>query len=698
MTDSLQNLLDKAVADLQRGKHEAAERNLRKALRDNPLSPEVHHYLGLVAYQKGQYDTATQHIKKSISLQASDPVTHHNVGLVLLARGMNEDALAAFKQAAALDPSYPQAWFGCGNAQRQLGNFEQARQDYAHAVSIDPFYADAYNNLGLTLRSLGDLEQSSQQLERCLEITPENHFALNNLGLTMQALGKHDKAQDLFTKAVELAPSYVEARVNLGNLLQLHGDYANACQQYDAAYRLAPEVDLLAGYLAQSKSMLCDWKDLGALWKRIEKKVDQGRLPCSPFDLLSFCDEPKRSLTLASKYADRHVKPPKVSTYAHPKKPHGKKLRIGYVSSDFREHPVAYLTVGILEAHDRDSVEVFGFALRAPQASGLGLRMRQSVDQFVDLSQLTDAQAVQSIREHDIDIAIDLNGYIEGCRPGIFKARVAPLQINFYGYPGTMGADFMDYIVGDSVLIPPDVRSLYSEKIIYLPDSYQPNDDKREISNKPISRSEHALPENVVVFCSFNKPYKITPAMFSCWMSILRETKDSVLWLQSTDELVVANLRREAKKAGVDEGRIVFAGRTPTTADHLARYRLADLFLDTYPYTAHTTANDALWAGLPVLGFSGRTFSARVSNSLLSSLGLADLVTHDFTAYKNKAIELANDPNQIAAYRERLELGKLESSLYKPAKITRWLEKGFYLAHERYVNKEAPEHIVVPRD
>lgn len=695
MTIPTQHLLDKAAAEIQKGKYAQAQRLLKKALREAPNSAQVHHYLGLVAYQQHQYTAATEHIAQSLSLQNNDPVVHHNHGLALLARNKTAESLEAFKQALALDPLYTEAWLNCGNVQRRLQNLNQACADYEKALSIDPFFTDALNNLGLTKRHLGHLAESVDVLERCLEIQPNHHFALNNLGLTRQIMGDYIAAKALFERAVELAPSYVEGHVNLGNLLLQANDFASASEHYEVAYRLAPDMDLLAGYLTQSKAMQCQWNGLEALWWKIEKQIDQGQLPCSPFELLSFCDDPRRSLAVARRYAQRHVHRPKVHPPSFEHKPVRQKLRLGYISSDFRDHPVAYLTVGILEAHDRSSVEVFGFAIQPPQDTALGQRMRQSVDHFVDLSKLTDADAVNVIRQHDIDIAIDLNGYIEGCRPNIFKARVAPVQVNYYGYPGTMGADFIDYIIGDPSLIPENLRDQYQEKIIYLPHCYQPNDDKRQISPRIPERKEQGLPSDGFVFCSFNKPYKITPAVFSCWMSILRQTDNSVLWLQSSDPNVIENLRREAVKANIDSSRIVFAGRTPSTEDHLARYQLADLFLDTYPYTAHTTANDALWVGLPVLGLSGQTFSARVSTSLLNALDLPDLVMPNLDCYVEKAVALANRPQELAGYKDRLAIGKTNASLYKPAQIARYLEQGLHQAHATYLSGDRPQHIVV---
>ena len=713
------DLISQAHGLLERGKLEQASRLLKQALRDPANSIAGHYYLGLIEYQRHHYLQAADLIEKALNLNASDPSMFNNAGLAWLAGDRPVQAVRAFSHAIALDPNYVQAWFNRGNAWRARKDLLSARADYLQALALDPYLASAYNNLGLVFQQAGDFAQAIEHFEKSLQIQPDYAIAINNLGLARQTLGQTDMALEHYRDALALAPDYVEAHVNAGNLLQQAGRYSQALHHYGSAYKLSPQLDLLLGNLIFCRAMMCDWQDFGLLWRQLAKQVAKGAIPCSPFVMLGGCDDARLTLQLARKYSEVHVpsvdSPPYQDVHNHrmdkaddqqinkttdwPKphrtNPSKRKLRIGYVSSDFREHPVAYLMVGILEQHDRNAFEVLGFAIGTPGQDPLGQRIRASVDNFIDLSLATDQQAIETIRAHELDIAIDLNGYIDGCRPGIFKARIAPIQVNYYGYPGTMGARFIDYIVGDRHLMPAGFDVFYQEKIIYLPQSYQPNDDQRPIAESSGSRSDHGLPEDAVVFCCFNKPYKITPAIFECWMHILKAVPNSVIWLQSSDETVIGNLRRVAQKAGLPPARLVFAGRVATTSDHLARYRLADLFLDTLPYTAHTTANDALWAGLPVLGLSGQTFSARVSESLLTALGLSDLVMRTLPEYQAKAIELARQPEKIAELRKRIKQGKQDSALYRPAQIARWLEQGLQAAHTRYAQGLKPDHIVV---
>ena len=698
MQASTAQQIERAHDLLSHGKLESAERLLKQLLRRESNIGQAFYYLGLIDYQRKRFSKAVELIERAIALDEPDPSVYNNLGLALLAAGHIARAIEAFDQALSLDPVYVQAWFNRGNAWRECNKLQAAQVDYEKALALDPYLAVAHNNLGLVFRQNGELGKAIESFEDCLRVQPDYYLALNNLGLCQQLQGSTDLALQHYRSALELAPSYVEAQVNAGNLLQQAGRYAEALVYYRAAYRLAPQLDFLLGNLMQCKAMLCDWQDYNAQWRQIEKMTRQGLLPCTPFVMLSGCDDASLALQLAKRYSDRHVHAPLFSTAQPLTRSPSKKLRIGYVSSDFKEHPVAYLMVGIIENHDRNDFEVFGFAIGQPGTDPLGQRICKGFDSFVDVSSMSDLQAIETIRSYELDIAIDLNGYIDGCRPGIFKARIAPLQVNYYGYPGTMGASFMDYIVGDPHLMPSGSDVFYQEKIIYLPESYQPSDGQRPIAHEPGSRADHGLPDDAFVFCCFNKPYKITPQVFDSWMQILAAVPKGVLWLQSNDATVQQNLRQFASKCGVNPDRLVFAGRVPTTAAHLARYRVADLFLDTYPYTAHTTANDALWVGLPVLGFSGETFSARVSESLLSALGLPDLVMRSIPNYQARAIELAHQPEEVSRLRERLSQAKKTSGLYKPAQITRWLESGLVSAHERHAHGLDPEHICVAID
>lgn len=714
MQDTFQQLIAKSQQLIQNTKYDQASRLLRQAIRIDPLAAEGYHLLGLAEFQLGRFASSIELIEKSIDLNKFDPAFYNNLGLAFLSSGQAKRAIDAFTQSILIDQFYAQAWFNRANAHHELSNLELAYSDYSQALVIDPYWAQALNNLGLVLKELKQAQKAIECFEGCLQIQPDFYPAFNNIGLIRQELGENEAALNNYLQAIQLSPNYVEAHINAGHLLQNTGQYERALKHYAKAYKLVPQLDLLLGNIIQCKNMLCDWTDSKVIWRLIAKQAFLGKLPCSPFVMLSGCDDAKLALKLAQTYTDRFVATINVPKYLHTNantdtdtdtdksttkiySTHNRKLKIGYFSSDYKDHPVSYLIAGMIENHCRDFFEVIGFALATPGSDQLGQRICNSFDNLIDVSNLPNIQAVELIRAQNLDVAIDLNGYIDGGRPSLFKARIAPVQVNYYGFPGTMGADFIDYIIGDHYLMPAGFDAFYQEKIIYLPGSYQPNDDKRPI-DELVNRKDHHLPEHSFVFCCFNKPYKITPAVFNCWLNILKAVENSVLWLQSSDQTVISNLKRLATKERVAPSRIIFAERVPTTATHLARYKLADLFLDTFPYTAHTTANDALWAGLPLLGLSGQTFAARVSESLLCTLGLNDWVMNDLKTYEDRAIKLGLNPEELISMRTRLEQAKVSTSLYQPAKITKWLESGLKTAHDRYIKGLSPDHIVVPND
>jgi protein O-GlcNAc transferase len=373
------------------------------------------------------------------------------------------------------------------------------------------------------------------------------------------------------------------------------------------------------------------------------------------------------------------------------------KIRIGYLSADFRQHPVANLVAGVFQCHDRSRFEVIGISIGSNDSSAIRRRLEGSFDRFIDAAALGADETAKKIAHEEIDILVDLNGFTQNARPEILARRPAPVQVNYLGYPGTMGAEYIDYIIADPVLIPASHRHRYAEKIVYLPHSYMPHDDKaRPISDRPVERAEFGLPENGFVFCCFNNAYKLNPVLFRSRMALLKAVEGSVLWLSEHGTTAVDNLRREAIAAGVDPDRLVFAGRLPSSADHLARHRLADLFLDTLPYNAHATASDALWAGLPVLTQIGGAFAGRVAASLLTAIGLPELITQTQEQFESTAVELATEPVALAAIKSKLARNRLATPLFNTNLYTRHIEGGYATMIERR-NGLLPDHIHVPQ-
>jgi predicted O-linked N-acetylglucosamine transferase (SPINDLY family) len=442
------------------------------------------------------------------------------------------------------------------------------------------------------------------------------------------------------------------------------------------------------------QSHVCDWPAIDADKSYFAELGVKGKA-IPPLPMLSIEDAPDRHRLRSELYArERILQKPLPATVKPSKTP--KRLRIGYFSTDFTEHPVAYLIVKVLEQHNRDSFEVFGYCLHNNnKKSELRSRLINSFDYFFETKGISDKEVALQAREDKIDIAIDLNGYTQNARPGIFAYRAAPIQINYLGYPGTLGAEFMDYIVADKYLIPPDTEKYFNEKKLYLPNTYMPTDDGREISTKEISRSEMGLPEDAFVFCCFNNNYKITSSEFDIWMRLLKKVDKSVLWLRQSNQFSHVNIKNEAKKRNIDPSRIVFAKRAPMD-EHLARQKLADLFIDTFAFNAHTTTTEALWAGLPVITKTGKGFAARVAGSLLNAIGLPELITKTEQDYEALALELATHPNHLKQIKAKLDTNRLSKPLFNTKQYTNHLETAYKMAYDNYFNEQDGDNIFVP--
>ena len=476
--------------------------------------------------------------------------------------------------------------------------------------------------------------------------------------------------------------------------LKDQGKLEEAIEAYNKALAIKPDYEGARVKSLHYQAHICDWSSIA---KDIERLPRLGTTKeyVSPFALLSLEDSPERHRTRAETYAAAIYQQRPLSGQVKPsQKP--KRIRLGYFSSDLKEHPVAYLMAKMLEQHDRDQFEVFGYSLHGNQQSDMRQRLSQSFDSFADVQGMSDRDVALQAWQDGIDIAIDLNGYTQHNRTGIFAYRAAPIQINYLGYPGTLGADFMDYIVADKFLIPEANQKYFNEQPLYLPHTYMPTDDTRELSQKPISRKDVGLPNDAFVFCCFNNNYKISSAEFDIWMRLLNKVEGSVLWLRKSNEISHLNMKKEAQKRDIDPSRLVFADRAPMD-EHLARQRLADLFVDTFAFNAHTTATEALWAGLPVVTKAGQGFAARVAGSLLNAIGLPELVTTIEQDYEELILELATNPTKLAQVKDKLATNRLTQPLFNTELYTKHLENGYHQAYQNYFDGNPPQTITVPR-
>jgi protein O-GlcNAc transferase len=553
----------------------------------------------------------------------------------------HSQALICFNQAIALQPKSAAAYFNQANSLKALQQFKEAVNSYDQAIALQPDYAQAYNNRGNALDSLLQPKQALASYDRALALLPDNALILSNRAATLRDLRRLDEA-----------------------LL---------C--YEQAFSADPHQEFVLGNLLTVKMQLCDWQQLPEALQAYALLIRAGRPVALPFSALALLDDPLLHKQMASLYAQtKH--PTKALAEPFQLQAAPSKIRIAYYSADFHNHATAYLIAELIEQHDRSRFEVIGFSFGPDLQDTMRQRLIAGFDAFHDVSGLSDEQVARQSRQLGIHIAIDLKGYTQHARPSIFAYRCAPVQVSYLGYPGTLGTSYMDYIIADKIVIPPERYADYSEKVVSLPHSYQVNDSKRAISSRVYSRSELGLPEQAFVFCCFNNNHKILPATFESWMRILSAVPGSVLWLFEENAIAAQNLRSAAKRCGVAPERLVFAPRMPL-AEHLARHRAANLFLDTMPYNAHTTASDALWAGLPVLTCLGQTFAARVAASLLHALGLPQLITESQQAFEAKAIELATQPKLLQAIQNQLTAQRQAAPLFNTALFTQHIEQAY---------------------
>jgi protein O-GlcNAc transferase len=647
-----------------------------------------------------RFEGALDSYERALKIKPDYVEAYFNRGTTLQDLKRFEDALDCYERVLKIKPELAEAHNNHGNTLRELRRFEDALDSYERALKIKPGYAEAYNNRGNTLRELRRFEEALDSYGRALEIKPDLAEAHNNLGNTLRELRRFEDALDSYARALKIKPDYAEAYNNRGAALQDLRRFEDALDSYERALKLKPEYDWLQGMWLYARMHICDWDDFDSHIGDLIAKVEQGNRVTPPFPVLAMTDSlavqlRSAQLWVADACPQRMTSPARAAP-ARAAPARGTKIRLGYYSSDYGDHPVAHLAAGLFEEHDREHFEVVAFSSGPSRGDEMSHRLKAAFDRFVDVRGRSDRDVAQLSRDLGIDIAVDLMGFTGNARTGIFAARVAPLQVNYLGYPSTMAAAYMDYLIADAAVIPMTSRAYYAEKIVYLPHSFQPNDRKRPIAQRQPSREELGLPATGFVFCSFNNTFKITPAVFSCWMRILGQVQESVLWLAGANEAARANLRREAAARGVSPERLIFAGRLPRAEDHLARHRAADLFLDTYPFNAHTTASNALWAGLPVLTRVGNAYAARVAASLLRTVGLAELVTETEEEYETLAIELAGDGPRRSRLRETLSRNRLVTPLFDTSAYTRHLESAYRIMYEHYLAGSAPESFEVP--
>ena len=601
-----------------------------------------------------------------------------------------DGAEGIYRDILAHTPAHFDATHMLGVVQLQRRRTSEGVALIRQAIAINGEVASAHVNLGKALVLDRHPDQALACFDRAIALDHTSIEAHAHRADIMLALRRPEEALKSYRAAADLRPNEAALHRNCGHLLAMLRRHDEAFAAYDRAFRLAPELVGVEGHRLYAKMHLCDWRDWDAERAHLIASVRAGKPVTQPFIFLAVPSSPADQLQCADVWTAQHFKaePPRWrgEKYRH------QRIRIAYLSADFRQHAASVLMAGMFESHDRSRFEISAVSLGADDGSPMRKRMIAAFEHFIDAHALGDDAVADLLRSREIDIAVDLMGYTTNSRTGILTRRPAPVQAHYMGFAGPMGAPFLDYVIADRTVIPDAARGFYSEKVVTLPNSYFVNNSRRPIAERAFSRAELDLPERGFVFCCFNGSHKITPDIFASWMRILKAVNGGVLWLLADHQATMDNLRKEAAARGVDPKRLVFAKRIPP-ADHLARHRAADLFLDTLPYNAHTTACDALWAGLPVLTRIGETFAGRVAASVLGAIGLRELITETSADYERRAVALASDPARLAAIRGRLAQNRLTMPLFDTRLFTRHMEAAFAAMHLRHQAGERPDHI-----
>lgn len=655
---------------------------------------------GISHFRDGRFDAAEAAFVGSLDLVPDRPSTLVNLAATRLRLGKAASALKAAAHALRFESANADAWFHNGTALDALGNRTGAVAAFRKAVELRPDHFEARLNLGAVLADLGEFREALAACDGLLAMRPDCAEAWSNKGVALAGLSRPDEALAHYARALALRPTHAPTLANAGVLLNQLRRHEEALTHLEEARRLEPGIDFLIGQIAVTKMSVGDWQDLGPLLAQIESGIEAGRKVAAPFWCLAMFDSTALHLAAAKIWIRYKVPAGRApDPFAETRRAAGPdRIRVGYFSADFRQHPVGVAAAELFELHDRRRFEIHAFSLHgAAPGDPLRRRFERSFDSFLDVTGSTDAQIAELARARGLDIAVDLGGHTEAARTGIFAHRAAPVQIAYLGYPASTGADYMDYIVADTTVLPTWMQAEFSEKPIYLPDMFMPDDSTRPVADGMPSRETAGLPERGFVFCCFNASFKISRDMVDVWSGILNAVAGSVLWLAGASGTFERNLVAAFAARSVSTDRIRFAPRLPSPADHLARLRLADLFLDTLPYNAHSTAIDALRVGLPVLTCLGTTFAGRVASSLLGAVGLPELSTPNMIAYADTAIAFARNPDRLQAVRRRFAASRATAPMFDTRRYARHLEDGYMQAVARRQAGLPPSPIFVRR-
>ena len=721
----------------EKGETDEAIAHYQKSLQLNPNFVDAYYNLGTIFQDKKRYDEAISCYQKALQLHPTDVDAYYNLGVVLQAKGLHEEAIASFWKALQINPTLDEAYGRIGLALQEKGQFDESISCYRKAVELNPHNLIALYGLGTALTERGDLDNAITYYQKALQINPSHAEGYTNLGIIFQERGELDNAIAYYQKALQINPNLADIYTNLGIIFQERGELDNAIAYYQKALQINPNLAnaysnlggafeekgqlgeaVITCYrkaleinpnLAEAYSQLtyqmqqtCNWQDLDAMTVKLDyltrKALDTGTKPAeTPFMSIIRHADPSLNLAIAKSWShdiERAMSKLKVFFPFHDRKKGKTKIIIGYISDRFRNTATAHLMLSLFGLHNRDEFSVCCYSYGKDDGSSYRARIEQDCDKFVDISSLSYDAAARCIYEDQVDILVDLKGHTKGSRLAILALHPAPIQVSYLGFAGSTGADFIDYIITDKIVTPKDHIQYYSEECVYMPHCYLVNDHTQPISDKNFNKADFGLPESSFVFCSFNQPYKIDPVIFNVWMEILQQVPESVLWLLFGNKIAEENLKQEAEARGVISERIIFAKSLPKD-EHLSRLKLADLALDTRIVNGHTTTSDALWAGVPVITLQGSHFASRVSSSILSAIGLPDLITHSLEAYEALAVQLAKNPADIQKVRKRVAENRRAEPLFDTPRFVRNLERAYKEMWKIFLTGEAPRQIEV---
>lgn len=690
-----------AIARIQLGEierrrtnYEAALDHYNAALTIDKRLPQAHFGIAETERARGDLNKAIESYQAALASAPDRIEIHVNLGNCLRAAGRTDEAIECLQLAVKRQPKSAETHFCLAHALSDQKRFEEAIASNLKALELKPQFVPALMNLGIVFKESGDLENAIHCLQKAISLTPKNAELHMNLGNALLAANFAGKAIESYQTAARLNPVAAEVFSNLGRAYQRQGNLDKAVSAYQDALRLRPGDAAIAADLLHQSMHCCEWTRYDELLNVVMQAAEHQSSEINPFALVTMTTSARQQFLCIKKWSERRFlsTPLNSETKASFAARARERIRIGYMSCDYRAHATSYLIAEMLERHDRERFEFFGYSIGPDRDSEVRQRVFAAFDKIHELSRASDAEVINKIADDEVDILVDLNGHTADARTQVLAARPAPIQVNYLGFPGTMGCDFMDYIVVDKFLTAVEQQPNFSERLVRLPCCYQPNDSQQSAAEEIPSRADCGLPEDALVFCSFNNNFKITPRVFDIWMRLLQTVPKSVLWLLEGNEFSAANLRNAATQRQIDVDRLVFAPRLPRP-QHLARHVHADIFLDTFPCNAHTTASDALRQGIPIVTCAGETFASRVAGSLLHSVNMSDLITDSLDEYESLAVRLALSPEQIAQTKSRLKQHVADSGLFRGEVVARALEKAYARMWELYKSGQEPASI-----